>query len=613
MTELPGARYRRQDGVWVAPLSWATCVTLRGLFGNELELGEDLQRWAWETRTTRIEPAMALRNQLELPPAYVDFPALDAVEEGATLKLYPYQRTDVRFLLASERAILANPPGLGKTGVAIRFMQVLQHLGLKPFPALIVCPNSLKFAAWQQELQMWAPELSVNVIDGGAATRRKQLTRQTDVYVINWDSLRLHSNLAPYGNVELTEAERAVKELNELGLRTVIMDEAHRLKDPRSKQTRAAWAIAHGARYRVAMTGTPVADHVGDIWSLGHAVEPTWLPAKSRFMDRYAQVSLNFFGGAEVVGVNPHHQEELYRILDPLMRRVPKEAALPFLPPKLPVQYRHTPMSTKQQRVYTQMRDEMVASLNELLVAPNPLAKLTRLTQFAAAMAEVEWETRTVRVRVGDLTEHEELDPELSVDDLFDEDGNYVTPYDDEAHAHWELQERRVARVKLTLPSPKVDDMVDLLGEMGEDPLVVAAVSRQLIELASKRLTDLKIPHGLITGAQSPDERRVAINAFQAGQTRVILLTLGAGAEGITLTRADTMLFMQESFSEIQNQQAQDRIYRIGSERHAAIRIIKQVTPGTVEEHKLEVLAEKRGRMEEIMRDEATLRKLLGV
>jgi len=613
MTELPGARYRRQDGVWVAPLSWATCVTLRGLFGNELELGEDLQRWAWETRTTRIEPAMALRNQLELPPAYVDFPALDAVEEGATLKLYPYQRTDVRFLLASERAILANPPGLGKTGVAIRFMQVLQHLGLKPFPALIVCPNSLKFAAWQQELQMWAPELSVNVIDGGAATRRKQLTRQTDVYVINWDSLRLHSNLAPYGNVELTEAERAVKELNELGLRTVIMDEAHRLKDPRSKQTRAAWAIAHGARYRVAMTGTPVADHVGDIWSLGHAVEPTWLPAKSRFMDRYAQVSLNFFGGAEVVGVNPHHQEELYRILDPLMRRVPKEAALPFLPPKLPVQYRHTPMSTKQQRVYTQMRDEMVASLNELLVAPNPLAKLTRLTQFAAAMAEVEWETRTVRVRVGDLTEHEELDPELSVDDLFDEDGNYVTPYDDEAHAHWELQERRVARVKLTLPSPKVDDMVDLLGEMGEDPLVVAAVSRQLIELASKRLTDLKIPHGLITGAQSPDERRVAINAFQAGQTRVILLTLGAGAEGITLTRADTMLFMQESFSEIQNQQAQDRIYRIGSERHAAIRIIKQVTPGTVEEHKLEVLAEKRGRMEEIVRDEATLRKLLGV
>lgn len=615
MTELPGARYRRQDGVWAAPLSWATCVTLRGLFGAQLELGEDLQRWAWETRTKRVEPAMALRNQLELPSVHADFPALDAVEEGATLKLYPYQRVDVRFLLANERAILANPPGLGKTGVVIRFIQVLQHLGLQPFPALIICPNSLKFAAWQRELETWAPELTVNVIDGGAATRRKQLARQADVTVINWDSLRLHSKLAPYGNVELTDAEKTAKELNDLGFRFVAMDEAHRLKDPRSKQTRAAWAVSHGARYRVAMTGTPVADHVGDLWSLGHAVEPTWLPAKSRFMDRYAQVSLNFFGGAEVVGVNPHHLDELYRIIDPLMRRVPKEAALPFLPPKLPVQYRYTPMSTKQRTAYNQMRDDMVANLNELLVAPNPLSRLTRLMQLAASYAEIEWVTRQVRTRVRTSVNGEpSLDPNLTIDDLFDEEGEYVSPLNDENAAYETvITEMQVPVVRLTNPSAKVDDLVDLLGEMGDDPLVVAAVSRQLIELASKRLTDLKISHGLVTGAQSADERRVNIDAFQAGKTRVILLTLGAGAEGITLTRADTMLFMQESFSEIQNQQAQDRIYRIGSERHASIRIIKQVTPDSVEEHKLEVLAEKRGRMEEIVRDEAVLRKLLGI
>jgi SNF2 family DNA or RNA helicase len=561
MTELPGARYSRSDGGWLAPLSWSTCIALRGIFGNALELGEELQTWAWETREKRIAPALALRNSLDFPEELRDFPELDAVEAGSALKLYPYQRVDVKFLLVNERAILANPPGLGKTGVAIRFMQVLQHLDEQPFPAVVICPNSLKFAAWLKELRMWAPELKVQVIDGGAGGRRKQLTAAADVYVINWDALRLHSRLAPYGNVEMTENEKTAKELNEMGLRTVLMDEAHRLKDPRSKQTRAAWAIAHGARFRVDMTGTPVADHVGDIWSLGHAVEPTWFPAKTRFMDRYAQVSLNFFGGAEVVGINPHTQDELYRILDPIVRRVPKEAALPFLPPKLPVQYRHTPMTAKQKTAYRQMRDEMVVGLNELLVAPNPLAQLTRLMQFAAAYAEI------------------------------DEEG----------------------KVRLTTPSAKVDDLMDLLGEMGEDPLVVAAVSRQLIELAAKKLTDAKISHGLVTGAQSADERREAIDAFQGGRTRVILLTLGAGAEGITLTRADTMLFMQESFSEVQNLQAQDRIYRIGSERHESIRIIKQITPETVEEHKLEVLAEKRGRMEEIVRDEQTLRKLLGV
>ena len=560
MKELPGAQFSRRDGFWMAPLSWATCVTLRGLFGQQLEIGERLQQWAWQIRKDRIMPAMWLRDKLTLPVDLADFPELDAVEEGARLRLYDYQRIDVRFLTVNERALLANPPGLGKTGVIIRALQVMKLMGKEPLPALIVCPNSLKFATWQSELATWAPELRVQVIDGGAAKRRKQMEVKADVYVINWDALRLHSRVAPYGTISLTDEETVPKELNELGHRTIVFDEAHRLKDPRAKQTRAAWAVAHQARYRFTATGTPIADHIGDWWSLGHTIEPTWFPAKTRFMDRYAQISLNFFGGAEVLGINPHHRDELFQLIDPLMRRVPKEAALPQLPEKLPVQYRHTPMTTKQRVAYKQMRDVMLADLNELLVAPNPLSQLTRLMQFAAAFAEI------------------------------NEDGD----------------------LKLTNPSSKVDDMVDLLEEMGDDPLVVAAVSRQLIELASKKLTDLKISHGLVTGAQSPEERKVAIDAFQAGKTRVILLTLGAGAEGITLTRADTMLFMQESFSEIQNQQAQDRIYRIGSERHKSIRIIKQITPETVEEHKLEVLAEKRGRMEEIVRDEQTLKRLLG-
>jgi SNF2 family DNA or RNA helicase len=73
------------------------------------------------------------------------------------------------------------------------------------------------------------------------------------------------------------------------------------------------------------------------------------------------------------------------------------------------------------------------------------------------------------------------------------------------------------------------------------------------------------------------------------------------------------MLFMQESDSEIQNQQARDRVYRIGSERHDAIRIIKQITPGTVEERQEELLATKKIRMEEVVRDQETLAKLLGV
>jgi SNF2 family DNA or RNA helicase len=206
------------------------------------------------------------------------------------------------------------------------------------------------------------------------------------------------------------------------------------------------------------------------------------------------------------------------------------------------------------------MERDMIAQLNDLLVAPNPLSQLIRLSQFAAASA--------VMNEAGEL--------------------------------------------KLAAPSSKVDDLVELLEEMGDEPLVVAAVSRQLIELAADRLKKLKISFGLVTGAQSVFERQEAVQRFQAGHLRVIMLTLGAGAEGITLTRANTMLFMQESYSEIQNAQARDRVHRIGSERHEFVQIIKQITPGSVEERKEELLATKQMRMEEVVRDRETLAKLLG-
>jgi SNF2 family DNA or RNA helicase len=226
----------------------------------------------------------------------------------------------------------------------------------------------------------------------------------------------------------------------------------------------------------------------------------------------------------------------------------------------------------------------MIAQLDDLLVAANPLSQLIRLNQFAAACGETTPGTRREKITVS-------------------EDGKLVE----------KMITVPTIDLKLTAPSSKVDDLVDLLEELGpEEPLVVAAVSRQLIELAAERLKKLKIPFGLITGAQSQYERDQAVQRFQNGQIRVIMLTLAAGATGITLTRSRTMLFMQESYSEIENMQARDRVHRIGSERHDAIRIIKQITPGTVEERREELLQAKQMRMEEVVRDRETLAKLLG-
>lgn len=557
VSQLPGARYDRSDKTWTAPVSWASCLILRGLFGDTLEIGPLLHHWTWVEYRKRVGPALRLRDVLK---DTTPFPELDAVEEGSTLKLYPYQRVDAAFLTVNRRALLAQPMGLGKGPVAIRTLQVLAYRGMNPFPALVVCPNSLKYTVWARELERWAPELVVQVVDGSAVKRRKQLTEPVDVLVINWEGLKLHSRVSGYGTIALSDKDKEEKELNAMGLRSVIFDEVHKIKDPHAQQTRAAWQLAHNAEYCFGLTGTPVGNNIGDLWSIMHAIEKDWFPRRTKFLDRYAKTALNYFGGHEILGINPHTKAELFSITDPLMRRVLKEAALPQLPPKLPVAYRHTPLTAKQAKAYKEMESSMIARLNEILVAPSPLAALTRLFQFAAAAAEI------------------------------DEKG----------------------RVRLSVPSPKVDDMVELLEEMGEEPLVVAAVSRQLIELAAERLTKLKIPHGLITGAQGSALRAQAVDEFQAGQTRVMLMTIGAGAEGITLTRASTMLFMQRDFSEIKNAQSEDRVHRIGSERHSAIQIIDQITPGTVEERKLDLLAVKQGRMEEIVRDKDSLLKLLG-
>lgn len=567
--QIAGSRFT--DQMWTVPASWASCQALRGVFGQNLQLGPQLTRWAKEERALRVDPANLLRDVLEVPeqhPVSVQkiLDVLAEIEAGASRKLYKYQVADLVFLVLNRRALLGNEPGLGKTGVVIRTIQVMHALGMDPFPVVITCPNSLKSTVWANELEMWAPELAYTVVEGGAATRRKQIEDGTQVKIINWESLRLHTRLARFGQRELTDAEKAPKELNTLAPRFAVFDEAHKAKDPNAKQTRAAWALADGAAYKIAMTGTPVANNVADLWSILRLLDGNAFPAKTKFVERYAHVTLNAFGGTEVSGLRPDTKDEFFRVINPMLRRVPKSAALPQLPPKLPVQYRETPMSPKQKKAYDEMAASMLAWLEtseggtELLTAAGVLAQLTRLCQFSAATAQL------------------------------DADNN----------------------VTLAAPSSKVDDLIELLEEMGDKPLVVAAVSRQLIELAAERLAKEGISHGLITGAQTVAERTEAVDRFQSGKDRVILLTLGAGAEGLTLTKADTMLFMQRDWSAIKNAQAEDRIHRIGAEGHESITIIEQITPGTVEEHKLALLEQKQGRIQEVLRDADALRKLLG-
>lgn len=563
---LPGASWSPKDQVWRAPLSWTTCLALRSTFRDGLTIGPNLSDWATNELNTRITPSNALR---ELESA-------DGDED-----LFPHQRAGVQFLKTARKALLADEPGLGKTAQAIRALKAIQDSGEQVFPALIVCPNTLK-KNWAREFQKWWPGVTTQVIKGTAAQRKKQFDTPADVYIINWESLRSHSRLSGYGSIALvhckacggenegvseTRCEVHPRELNNIDFKAVIADEIHRSKDPKSKQSRALWSATGDAEIRFALTGTPIANNVVDLWAILHWLSPKDWPSKTKWIDRMIDVMLNAFGGMMVIGVKPTMQDEFYKSVNPVMRRMLKKVVLPHLPPVL-TERRDVEMSTKQKKAYEQMRDTMIAELEsgDALTAPSILTQTTRLLQFASSYADM-----TVDESTGEM------------------------------------------KAILAEPSCKVDALMDDIanGDFGDDSVAVCAVSRQLIDLLSAAMTKAKIPHGLITGAQNEDERQKAVDDFQEGRIKWILFTAQAGGVGITLTAARRLVMLQRPWSLVDHKQALDRVHRIGSEIHDSILIMDYVTEGTIEERVIQVLETKSDNFEQIVRDRDQLMKLL--
>lgn len=563
---LPGSSWSQNEQVWRVPLSWSSCLALRSTFRDDLTIGPELTDWASNELSTRIGPSMALR---ELETA-------DGDED-----LFPHQRAGVAFLATAKRALLADEPGLGKTAQAIRALKKLQENGEEVFPALIVCPNTLK-KNWAREFKTWWPSVNTQVIKGTATQRKKQFESGADVFIINWESLRSHSRLAPYGSVALTRCsscgghdegisenrcEVHLRELNNIDFKAVVADEIHRSKEPKSKQTRALWSATGNAPIRFALTGTPIANNVVDLWSILHWLSPKDWPSKTKWIDRMIDTMLNAFGGMLVIGVKPHMQDEFYKAINPHMRRMLKSVVLPWLP-EIINERRDVEMSTKQKKAYVQMRDTMIAELEsgDALTAPSILTQTTRLVQFASAYATIE-----VNETTGEM------------------------------------------KARLSDPSCKVDALMGDIscGDFGDDSVAVCAVSRQLIELLSAAMTKAKIEHGLITGAQDEDERQKAIDDFQSGKIKWILFTAQAGGVGVTLTAARRLIMLQRPWSLVDHKQALDRVHRIGSEIHDSVIITDYVTEGTIEERVLQVLEIKADNFEQIVRDKDQLLRIL--
>ena len=568
---VPGATWNRDTGHWEVPLSWASCIALRGTFQSELELGPGLDAWARDYVTTVVNPAMSLR---------------DALTASGDPDLFEHQKADVQFLATTQRAILASEMGTGKTKSTIRALVELHRRGENVFPALVVCPNSVK-ENWAREITAAWPGTTAQVISGTAVQRRKKLAGPAHFYIINFESLKSHSRLAPYGSIALrrctecggedpkitvTKCDVHDRELNHMSFQTVIADEAHRIKDPTTRQTRALKWVGKQATFRYALTGTPIANNVVDLWSILNFIDPVEWPSKTRWIDRLVDIVYNLFGGIVVSSIKSERQDEFNKTVYPRMRRMTKEVVLPFLPP-IVRERRDVAMTPKQKKAYEQMADHMMAMLDDgdLLVTTNPMIQAMRLLQLASSYGELE------------------------VVETVAEDGSIET-HD---------------KLVLSDPSSKIDAFMDDLGDFEGRRVIVFAVSRQLIMLLSKHLESKKIDHGLIVGNQHVLDRQEAIDDFQAGRTKIILATVQAGGTGINLTAADTVVYLQRSWSLIDMDQSMARAHRIGSEVHESILRVDYVAPDTFEEVVIARLEGKSAGLEEIVRDKELLKKAI--
>lgn len=573
---IPGSRWSATEKEWSVPLTMVACSQLKGQFPKTLEVGPLLTQWVWDQWNTRIGPAMALRTQFEDKDGSFHFHP----------NLYDFQTMGVAWLVKSVSGLLGDEMGTGKTIQVLVAMNVVDELGSSTLPALVIAPNSVK-ANWAKEAATWLPQATPYVLTGTASARAKLIVDAAKdpsaLVITNFESTHKLSRLSGYGSIRLmrcrecdpkygveglraSSCEVHPRPLNQIPFRTVVVDEAHRIKDPKAKQTRAAWALGSGdaVQRRWALTGTPLANDPSDLWSIMHFVAPDEYPTKSKFVDLYCLLSWNVHGGMDVVGINPERRDEFYKIFDPRFRRMPKALVLSQLPPKIR-QRRIVEMTPKQRKAYNDVESKLATRLADgsVLVAKSNLSAQIRLLQLASSYCIVD---------------------------------DHGTPHDP---TEW--------TVELTEPSPKLDELMDVLDELGDRPVVVAAEQRRLIELAVTRLEKAGISYGLITGAVDAYDRQQALESFQAGRLRVLLFTLKAGGTGLTMTAADTIIFLQRSWSMIDNKQAEDRVHRIGSEIHESINVIDIVTQDTVEETQITRLYEKSMRLEEITRDRATL------
>jgi len=411
-------------------------------------------------------------------------------------RLRPYQGDGLAWLDflrdAGFGGVLADDMGLGKTVQALAFLTHEKEAGRLDRPALIVCPTSV-LPNWQDEAARFAPALKVLSLRG--------LERKESFGAIPGSDIVLttYPLLARDHEVLLAQEYHAA-----------ILDEAQAIKNPKAIVSR----LAHGikARHRLALTGTPLENNLGEVWSLFAFLAPGLLGDETTFR-RTFRIPIEKHGDGQA-------QAFLSGRLKPFMLRRTKEDVAKELPPKTEIVERIR-LDGAQRDLYETVRALMHAKVRDE-IASKGLAKSHIV--FLDALLKL----RQVC-----------CDPRLL----------------------------RLPQAKAVKGSAKLERLMEMIPELVGEGRHILLFSQftSMLALIEEELARLKIPYVMLTG--DTKDRATPVRQFQAGKVPLFLVSLKAGGTGLNLTAADTVIHYDPWWNPAVENQATDRAHRIGQDK----------------------------------------------
>lgn len=512
----PGYKWDKQNRVWRYPLHPDVAMQIRaGLPGLQIERG----------LADTLNAMVAQHREVVKSKNATD----TDVSWSAAGKLRAYQRVGVAWLADTTGAILADDMGCGKTVQAIAACQVAGARRI-----LIVTPSAVRWA-WGEEIAAWTGD-DPTVITGPKDERLQAITGHGDGWLVaTYDHLRMHPELAKHQ------------------WDAVVFDEAHRIKNRKAAQAKAAMRLRTTRCYL--LTGTPMLNKADELYNMLHRLDKRRWRSYWQFAERFCRLDYNGYG-VEVLPGSAAQQADLVGVLAPIMLRRTKEQVLPELPPK--VHERNViGMSPEQAKTYRRMEKDALMELQDgdVLTAEVVIAQVTRLRQIA-------------------------LSPKL-VDPNSVEKGR------------------------------KIAEAVRLIQEqMGEHKIVVFSQFRSAIELLESELRMRGIASVSVTGSVPDQQRHANTKDLQSDpDTRVMLATIAAAGVGLTWTAADTCIFLDRHWTPAVNEQAEDRLHRMG--QRGSVTVIDMVSEGTVEESIAALLDEKRSVVDAIVEGSIDVQQVL--